>query len=98
MFYRASGNRWANRHTGSPGVYYKTCEFIHVDIEPTQIGRVFAPDYGIVSDAKFALQLFVEVATEWNAAGKLRDRSVWAGGMPGPQSDVQYLRKTNFDN
>jgi glyoxylate carboligase len=23
-----------------------------VDIEPTQIGRVFAPDFGIVSDAE----------------------------------------------
>ena len=37
---------------------------MHVDIEPTQIGRVFAPDYGIVSDAKAALELFVEVARE----------------------------------
>ena len=33
-----------------------------VDIEPTQIGRVFTPDYGIVSDAKAALELFVAAA------------------------------------
>src|SRR5499427_7901911 len=72
------GNRWANRHTGSIEVYTKGRKFIHVDIEPTQIGRVFAPDYGIVSDAKAALQLFNEVAREWKAAGKLRDRSAWA--------------------
>src|SRR5213595_3347131 len=72
------GNRWANRHTGSPEVYCKGRKFVHVDIEPTQIGRVFAPDYGIVSDAKVALQLFVEVANEWLKAGKLRDRSEWA--------------------
>ena len=58
------GNRWANRHTGSPEVYCKGRKFVHVDIEPTQIGRVFAPDYGIVSDAKAALELFVEVARE----------------------------------
>src|ERR1700750_847375 len=63
------GNRWANRHTGSPEVYCKGRKFIHVDIEPTQICRVFAPDYGIVSDAKAALQLFVEVAEKWKAAG-----------------------------
>src|SRR5215467_1798815 len=37
------GNRWANRHTGSTEVYCKGRKFIHVDIEPTQIGRVFAP-------------------------------------------------------
>lgn len=52
------GNRWANRHTGSVDVYTKGRTFVHVDIEPTQIGRVFEPDYGIVSDAKAALAVF----------------------------------------
>ena len=37
-------------------VYTKGRTFVHVDIEPTQIGRVFAPDLGIVSDAKAALE------------------------------------------
>ncbi len=64
------GNRWANRHTGSPEVYCKGRKFVHVDIEPTQIGRVFAPDFGIVSDAKAALELFVEVAREMKADGQ----------------------------
>ena len=45
------GNRWANRHTGGLATYTAGRTFVHVDIEPTQIGRVFAPDYGIVSDA-----------------------------------------------
>src|ERR1700709_504471 len=71
------GNRWANRHTGSVEVYTKGRKFVHVDIEPTQIGRVFGPDLGIVSDAKFALELFVEVAREWKAVGKLKDRGAW---------------------
>ncbi|HUL67505.1 MAG TPA: glyoxylate carboligase [Burkholderiaceae bacterium] len=92
------GNRWANRHTGSPEVYCKGRKFIHVDIEPTQIGRVFAPDYGIVSDAKAALQLFVEVAREWKKAGKLRDWSKWVAECQGRKSSLEYLRKTNFDN
>ena len=65
------GNRWANRHTGTIESYTKGRKFVHVDIEPTQIGRVFNPDFGIVSDAKAALELFVEVAKEWKAAGKL---------------------------
>ncbi len=92
------GNRWANRHTGSPEVYCKGRKFIHVDIEPTQIGRVFAPDYGIVSDAKAALALFVEVAREWQAAGKLRDWSGWVAECQGRKSSVEYQRKTNFDS
>ena len=61
------GNRWANRHTGSIETYTEGRRFVHVDIEPTQIGRVFNPDYGIVSDAKAALELFVAVAKEWRA-------------------------------
>jgi tartronate-semialdehyde synthase len=92
------GNRWANRHTGSPEVYCKGRKFIHVDIEPTQIGRVFAPDYGIVSDANAALQLFVEVAAEWKAAGRLRDWSAWAAECQGRKASLEYLRKTNFDS
>ena len=58
------GNRWANRHTGGLATYTAGRTFVHVDIEPTQIGRVFAPDYGIASDAGAALELFVQVARE----------------------------------
>jgi tartronate-semialdehyde synthase len=92
------GNRWANRHTGSPEVYCKGRKFIHVDIEPTQIGRVFPPDLGIVSDARAALQLFVEVAREWKKAGKLRDWSKWAAECQARKGSLEYLRKTNFEN
>ena len=58
------GNRWANRHTGGLDVYRAGRTFVHVDIEPTQIGRVFPPDYGIVSDAGAALEVLLEVARE----------------------------------
>ncbi len=89
------GNRWANRHTGSIETYTKGRTFIHVDIEPTQIGRVFGPDYGIVSDAKAALKEFIEVATEMKAAGKLRDRSEWAAQCLHRKQHM--LRKTHYD-
>ena len=90
------GNRWANRHTGTLEVYTKDRKFVHVDIEPTQIGRVFGPDYGIVSDAEYALNLFIEVAKEWKAAGKLKDRSQWAAECQ--QRKRTLLRKTDYDN
>ncbi len=89
------GNRWANRHTGSTEVYTKGRTFVHVDIEPTQIGRVFMPDYGIVSDAKAALELFVRVAREWKAAGRLTDRSTWAAECG--ERKATMLRKTHFE-
>jgi tartronate-semialdehyde synthase len=90
------GNRWANRHTGSIDVYAKGRKFVHVDIEPTQIGRVFAPDLGIISDARAALELFVAVAREWKAAGRLKDRAAWVGECR--ERKRTLLRKTNFEN
>ncbi|MDE2391147.1 MAG: glyoxylate carboligase, partial [Rhodospirillales bacterium] len=89
------GNRWANRHTGSIEVYTKDRKFVHIDIEPTQIGRVFGPDFGIVSDAGAALRLMIEVATEWKAAGKLKDRSAWVAQCHDRKRTMQ--RKTHFE-
>ncbi|WP_027478132.1 glyoxylate carboligase [Curvibacter gracilis] len=91
------GNRWANRHTGSVEVYTRGRKFVHIDIEPTQIGRVFAPDYGIVSDAGAALALLVEVAREWLAEGRLRPRSAWLAECQARKQSLDYLRKTHFD-
>jgi len=90
------GNRWANRHTGSVETYTKDRTFVHVDIEPTQIGRVFAPDYGIVSDARAALELFVDVAKARKAEGRLPDRRAWAADCL--ERKRTMLRKTNFDS
>jgi tartronate-semialdehyde synthase len=90
------GNRWANRHTGSIETYTKGRSFVHVDIEPTQIGRVFNPDYGIVSDAKAALELFVAVAREQEGRGQLRNRNDWALECLGRRETM--LRKSHFDN
>ncbi|MEE1737815.1 glyoxylate carboligase [Streptomyces sp. BE147] len=90
------GNRWANRHTGRLDVYTRGRTFVHVDIEPTQLGRIFAPDLGIASDAGAALKLFVEVAHELRAAGRLKDRSAWAASTQERKATLQ--RRTHFDD
>lgn len=90
------GNRWANRHTGALDVYTAGRTFVHVDIEPTQIGKIFAPDYGIASDAKDALTLFVEVAKELKAAGELPDRTGWIESVLERKGTLH--RRTHFDN
>ena len=90
------GNRWANRHTGSVETYTNGRKFVHIDIEPTQIGRVFAPDYGIVSDAGAALKLLVEIATDWRGGNKLKDWSGWANECR--ERKRTMLRRTHFDN
>ena len=90
------GNRWANRHTGSIESYTKGRTFVHVDIEPTQIGRVFNPDFGIISDAKAALELFVDVARERKAAGRLKNRSAWAQECE--HRKLNMLRRSDFED
>lgn len=90
------GNRWANRHTGSIETYTKGRRFVHIDIEPTQIGRVFTPDLGIASDAGSALKLLVEIAKERKAKGQLTNYKEWADRCA--ERKQLMLRKSHFDN
>ncbi|GAB6859523.1 glyoxylate carboligase [Microbacterium xylanilyticum] len=88
------GNRWANRHTGGLDTYRKGRTFVHVDIEPTQIGRVFAPDYGVVSDAGAFIDALLEAARD--RVAELPDYNGWAQECRDRKARLQ--RKTNFDN
>ncbi|NVN00695.1 glyoxylate carboligase [Arthrobacter sp. SDTb3-6] len=90
------GNRWANRHTGGLDTYTKGRKFVHVDIDPTQIGRVFAPDLGIASDAAAALDVLLEAARGRKAAGTVPDYTDWANDCAARKGSMQ--RKTHFDN
>ena len=58
----ALGARFGDRHTGDLSVYRGDRTFIHVDIEPTQLGKVFGPDLGIVSDTGAFLDALLELA------------------------------------
>ena len=90
------GNRWANRQTGSTDVFTKGRKFVHVDIDPMQIGRVFCPDIGIVSDAKYALEEFVAAARARKQAGKIVGRKQWIDEVQERKFTMQ--RRTDFDN
>lgn len=90
------GNRWANRMTGDLSVFREGRKFVHVDVEPSQIGRVFAPDLGIVSDAKALIVKLADKAREYKEAGKLADWGVWAKECDVRKATMQ--RKTAFEN
>lgn len=90
------GNRWANRHTGDLGVYRMGRKFIHIDIEPTQIGKIFAPDLGVVSDAYNALEVLIGAAEELERRGKLPDFSEWLDDCNQRRADSKLCRKTHF--
>ncbi len=90
------GNRWANRHTGSTDVYTRGRTFVHIDIDPTQIGRVFSPELGIVADAGAALEALVAEAGERKRAGQIPARDAWRAKVA--ERKRTMLRRTDFDN
>jgi tartronate-semialdehyde synthase len=89
----AIGARFAERHTGELEVYRQDRRFIHIDVDPTQLGKVFSPDLGIVADARPALEALVEAAKQ--RVGR-RERSGWATRVP--ERRDQLARRTDYDD
>ena len=88
------GNRWAARHTGNLEVYREGRRFVHVDIEPTQIGRIFPPDFSAVSDAGLALRALLAAARE-RYTQPLERYAPWVEECH--ERKATLLRKTHFD-
>ncbi|CAN5918552.1 glyoxylate carboligase [soil metagenome] len=68
------GARFGDRWTGDLETFRGDRRFVHVDIEPTQIGKVFPPDLGVVSDARLFLAALCDAAKNRDDLG---DRSTW---------------------
>jgi len=86
------GCRFNDRHTGNVAVYAEGRRFIHVNIEPSHIGRIVPTELGIVSDAGKAIDALLTEAKKRT-------------GPQGPSSRVAEIpakrdamaRKTDFD-
>ncbi len=87
------GNRWGDRHTGDLDVYRGNRKFVHIDIDPQQIGRVFPPDLTVVSDAKLALQAMLDAARDMTSS---RQPDEWVERVDELRS--RLLRKMDFDD
>jgi tartronate-semialdehyde synthase len=86
------GCRFNDRHTGTLDVYTKGRKFIHIDVDPMQIGKIIAPELGIVSDAKLALQALVKAARELGPSPKPSPRVQQL-----PETRRQLARQMDFD-
>ncbi|MBO2458928.1 glyoxylate carboligase [Actinomadura violacea] len=89
----ALGARFGDRHTGQLDVYREGRTFIHVDIEPTQIGKVFGPDLGIVSDTRLFLRAVIDLARERGAGRPAGD---WAARVR--ELKATLTRREDFDD
>ena len=88
------GNRWAARHTGDLASYRGERRFVHIDVEPTQIGRVFPAVFSSVSDAKAALEVLLATARERYGRPVERYRQ-WVEECN--ERKRTMLRRTHFD-
>ncbi|HCT77164.1 MAG TPA: glyoxylate carboligase [Micromonosporaceae bacterium] len=89
----AVGARFGDRHTGALNVYRGERKFIHVDIEPTQIGKVFGPDLGVVSDARLFLDALLEAA---RARKSTVDRTTWTSRVASLKETL--VRREDYDS
>jgi tartronate-semialdehyde synthase len=89
----AIGCRFNDRHTGALEIYTRGKKFIHIDIDPMQIGKIIAPELGIVSDAKLALVELIQVAAEMKSSKTYSDRVKRL-----PELKKKLARKMDFDD
>ncbi len=86
------GCRFSDRHTGDLKTYCEGRKFIHINIEPQQIGMVFTPDLGIVADAKLAVQALIKAVEQANLkpmnAGRIQEI---------PKLKCSLARKMDYD-
>jgi tartronate-semialdehyde synthase len=86
------GCRFSDRNTGALDVFTSGRKFIHIDIEPTQIGRIIPTDLGIIADAKLALQALLEMAREMTPPKEPSERVHTI-----PEMRLRYQRRLDFD-
>jgi tartronate-semialdehyde synthase len=69
------GCRFTDRHTGALSVYCGDRKFIHINIEPKEIGKIFPADLGIVADAKKAIDALLTAAEKSGQKSNHQDTS-----------------------
>lgn len=87
----AIGNRFTDRHTGNVNVYRGNRKFIHINIETTEINKIFPADLGITADAKAALEQLIL------AAQKVKNPAYRTMAAQLPKLREKLRRKTDHD-
>ncbi|MDR1573781.1 MAG: glyoxylate carboligase [Clostridiales Family XIII bacterium] len=84
------GCRFTDRHTGAIDVYRSGRKFIHVNIEASEIGKIFPADLGIAADAK---KTIVALLAEARKNGK---KSAHKDAAKLPELRKSLARKTDY--
>lgn len=89
----AIGCRFSDRHTGDIKIYKGNRKFIHIDIHPEQIGKVFQPTLGIVADAGLAIEALAQTAIRKHVRANGNDERIAA--LPDERKALE--RKTEYE-
>lgn len=76
----AVGARFDDRATGNPELFCRNARIVHIDIDPRELGKIKAIDFGLVLDARTALARLVE------AVGP-RERGGWRARIDALRSE-----------
>jgi tartronate-semialdehyde synthase len=87
----AVGARFNDRHTGNISVYKGNRKFIHIDVDPAQLGKNIMPDLGICADAKLTLKALLEEIKRRKIKAKPTELRI-------SQLRAELERKTDYDN
>jgi len=85
------GCRFTDRHTGAINVYRGNRKFIHINIEPKEIGKIFPADLGIIADAKKAILALIAEAKKMGTSASHVD----VAKLPALRKEL--ARKTDYD-
>ena len=97
----AIGARFDDRSASSwlPGYSWNfpTSKLIHVDVDPAEIGRNYAPDIGILADARtFIRQLLTELERRGHKRGS-NNLKAWLADIKTWQAEWEKFTASNFD-
>ena len=87
----AMGVRFNDRHTGDMNVYKGDRKFIHVDVDPGQLGKNIVPHLGICADAKLTIEALLEEVADRHIKPK-------PTGLKIPQIRSDLERKTDYED
>ena len=76
------GSRWDDRIVGKLSEFCLDAFKIHVDIDPSEMGKMVNPDISIVGDAKIVIEQLDKIATPGDTAEWVEQLSQWKEDYP----------------
>ncbi len=86
------GNRFTDRHTGDIGIYRGERSFIHINIEPSELNKIFPADLAICADAGTSLDMLLRELQD-QPAMRVSSRVAQI-----PDLKQKLARKTDYDD